>query len=93
MTRKLDKTHLDEIESIRNAFGAASQELGSIALERYALNKRLAELIEAENAVVAEYEKLRIQETNLLDAMRARYGEGSVDISTGTFTPDSGLDK
>jgi len=51
MTRKLDKEHLEEIQSIREQF--------------------------AQNANV--------------DKMRARYGEGQINIADGTFTESEGL--
>jgi len=31
------------------------------------------------------------QETNLVDEMRARYGEGQINTADGTFTPSTGL--
>lgn len=93
MVRKLDKTHLDEIQSLRDSFSQNRNQLGNIAIERYALQSRLDELQQEETDAINMFLQLREQESALLEQMRERYGEGQIDISAGTFTPDSGLEK
>jgi hypothetical protein len=35
---------------------------------------------------LAKFETIRLQEQDLLSELKERYGEGSIDINTGTFT-------
>lgn len=91
MTRKLDKEHLDEISSIREAFARNANILGNIAIETHVLEKQLQSLKEEYAKYIQEFESLQQQESALIEKMRNRYGEGQINISAGTFTPDSGL--
>ena len=91
MTRKLDKEHLDEIQSIRDAFARNANILGNIAIETHVLEKQLQSLKEEHTKYVQDFEQLRQQESALIEKMRNRYGEGQINIADGTFTPDTGL--
>jgi hypothetical protein len=44
-----------------------------------------------QNKHLDQFESLRKQESELLEKMRERYGEGQINIAEGTFTPDQGL--
>lgn len=87
MTRKLDKEHMDEIQTLRDAFAKNSQALGNIYLEEYAVKQRI-ELLESERIkYVQNFSELQKQEQELLEKMRERYGDGEINIAHGTFTP------
>ena len=91
MTRKLDKEHLDALQTLRNSFSSNANTLGSIALEQIALQRRLDFLNAEQDRLYTEFESLREQEQELIEKMRERYGDGQINIAEGTFTPDSGL--
>jgi hypothetical protein len=87
MTRKLDKEHLDEIQTLRDAFAKNSQTLGNIYLEELSLKQRI-DMLDAERSnYIQTFSNLQKQEQELLDKMRERYGEGEINIAQGTFTP------
>lgn len=90
-TRKLDKEHLDELQTIRTKFATNATTIGSISLEQIALQRRLDYLNSEQERAYNEFETLRKQEQELLDKMRERYGDGQINIAEGTFTPESGL--
>jgi hypothetical protein len=91
MTRKLDKEHLEEIQSLRESFANNANNLGSVALEQIAMNRRMEFLNAEQDRLYNEFESLRNQEQELLEKMRERYGEGQINIADGTFTPETGL--
>jgi hypothetical protein len=91
MTRKLDKEHLDEIQSLRELFANNANNLGSISLEQIAINRRLEFLNAEQDKLYSEFESLRTKEQELLEQMRERYGDGQINIADGTFTADDGL--
>ncbi len=91
MTRKLDKEHLDEIQSLRELFANNANNLGSISLEQIAINRRLEFLNAEQDKLYSEFESLRTKEQELLEKMRERYGDGQINIADGTFTSDDGL--
>lgn len=91
MTRKLDNEHLEEIQSLRDGFAKNSSTLGNIAIELHVLNRQLEIMTAEQTKYLDQFESLRKQESDLLEKMRERYGEGQINIADGTFTPDSGL--
>ena len=91
MTRKLDKEHLDEIQTLQEAFARNANIPGNIAIETYAVKQQLAQLEAEQSKYLEDFERLRSEESSLIDKMRERYGEGQINIAQGTFTPDSGL--
>jgi hypothetical protein len=91
MTRKLDKEHLEEIQSLRNEFATNANNLGSVALEQIAMQRRTEFLNAEQERLYNEFESLRTREQELLEKMRERYGEGQINIADGTFTPETGL--
>jgi len=87
MTRKLDKEHLDEIQTLRDAFSANSQTLGNLYIEEFSLQQQLQQLTEQRTKFMKQFVDLRKQEEELLEKMRNRYGDGQINIAHGTFTP------
>ena len=91
MTRKLDREHLEEIQTLRDTFAKNANTLGNIAIELHLLTRQLETMNVEQDKYLDQFESLRKQESDLLDKMRERYGEGQINIADGTFTPDSGL--
>lgn len=87
MTRKLDKEHLDEIMGLRNSYNSNALELGNLAIEITVMQQRLEMLQNEQTRCMNTFYDLRKQESKLLDKMRERYGEGEINIQSGTFTP------
>lgn len=81
MTRKLDQEHLESIQNLQAQFASNANNLGAIAIDEHALKQAREQLLE-------QFDNLRKQETALLDELKARYGEGQINIQDGTFTPD-----
>jgi hypothetical protein len=93
MTRKLDKEHLDEIQSLRESFAKNANILGQIAIELHAIQRQTEQLQQEQRNYLQEYETLQETETTLIQKMRDRYGEGHINVVDGTFTPAVGLAK
>ena len=89
MTRKLDKEHLDEIMQLRNAYNDNALELGNLSIELTIQEQRLNMLQTEQTRCMNVYYDLRKSESELLEKMRERYGEGEINIQDGTFTPNA----
>ena len=88
MTRKLDKEHLDEITKLRSDYSNNALELGNLAIE-LALQEQRTEMLKNEQTrCINAFYDLRKQESELLEKMRERYGEGEINIEQGLFTPN-----
>ena len=91
MTRKLDKEHLEEIQTLRDSFAKNANTLGNIAIELHMLTRQTELVTSEQNKYLDQFETLRNQESELLEKMRERYGDGQINIVDGTFTLNSGL--
>jgi hypothetical protein len=51
------------------------------------MTSQLNQLKQVREEKLAEFEELRKQETELLETLKEKYGEGEINIQEGTFTP------
>ena len=91
MTKKLDEEHLLLIQQLRDEFAENSNVIGNNSIRILMLQKEIDKLNITQDTAIAEFEALQIKESELLETLRERYGEGQVNINEGTFTPSSGL--
>lgn len=91
MTKKLDKEHLEALQTLQSSYANNANAMGSVSLEQIAIQRRLDYLNAEQDRLYSEFEILRTQEQELLEKMRERYGDGQINIAEGTFTSDSGL--
>ena len=91
MTKKLDEEHLLLIQQLRDEFAENSNVIGNNSIRILMLQKEIDKLNSNQDTAIAEFEALQIKESELLETLRERYGEGQVNINEGTFTPNTGL--
>ena len=91
MTKKLDEEHLLLIQQLRDDFAENSNVIGNNSIRILMLQKEIDKLNMTQDTAIAEFEALQIKESELLETLRERYGEGQVNINEGTFTPSTGL--
>ena len=86
MTRKLDKEHLEEIQTLRDAFAKNSTILGNLTIEQHVIEQQLEQVKHEKDKLLNAFNQLQQQESELIDKMRERYGDGQINIADGTFT-------
>ena len=87
MTKKLDKEHLDAITQLRNDFSQTTQLLGTVSIEEHMLESKLDIVKSQKSQLLNQFTRLQEREAELLDLLKESYGDGSVNIEDGTFTP------
>ena len=87
MTRKLDKEHVDAIRELQQQFAQNASQLGNATIEIKMLETQLQHVKTQQDAYFSEFETLRKTETDLIETLKARYGDGEINIEAGTFTP------
>ena len=78
---KFSTEDMTEFTQIRDAYAEATLSYGQLAIRR-------KEAIEAEKNLDEAYLGLQKKEKEFLDKIVAKYGEGSLDPTSGTFTPN-----
>lgn len=86
MTKKLDKEHLEAIQKLQEQFANNARYLGSIAIELKMVEQQKQLLLENQTALFGEFETLREEESELINKLKERYGDGQINIVDGTFT-------
>lgn len=79
-SKKLSTEQLESVKNIQQKYQALSQELGSIELQRIAL--------EARRKVAEGYlAGLQQEERSIADEIEKEFGKGSINLELGEFTP------
>ncbi len=87
MTKKLDKEHLEAITQLRDEFAKNNSLLGSVTLEEYSLTSKLDIVKSQKEQLFNQFAMLQERESALFELLKERYGDGSINIEEGTFTP------
>mgnify|MGYP003138515898 FL=1 len=84
---KFTKDELNSIEELRNNYNSVTNALGMLEVSRMQTEKRL-EAIEGDKIrLETQYEQLTMVEKELINSLTEKYGQGSIDINSGVFTP------
>ncbi len=86
-TKKLDKQHLESIQTLRSKFNQNSSTLGAVAIEERMIQLQLKQLEEVREEQLELFSKLREEEAELMSTLKEHYGEGEINVADGTFTP------
>lgn len=86
MTKKLDKEHVESIQSLQDRFAQNARMLGAIAIDLKVIEQQQQSLLANQNELFTEFSKLREEETELINKLKERYGDGQINIADGTFT-------
>jgi len=88
MTKKLDKEHVDAINELQTQFNENNLQFGSICIELEFLETQKKSLEQRKSELFSQFIALRDKESDLLTKLKERYGEGQINITDGTFTPE-----
>ena len=83
-TLKFTDDEVNEIRFLQNKF---HEKFGQIQLETIELEDRLSLLKNEQSRLRTEYISLQRTEQDLMDKLTNKYGEGSLNLKEGTFTP------
>ena len=78
--QSFDKKELEQIRDLRTKLDRITYQLGQLFINK---NK----LKETEDTLSNELKSLESEEATLAEFLSKKYGKGSIDIETGTFTP------
>lgn len=87
-TTKISENELKEVKSLQDKFQRQNYLIGQMKINRRKLEKTLKELIEQEEKLLVDWDVLEKEESDLVNRLLSKYGEGSLDLAAGTFTPD-----
>jgi ribosomal 50S subunit-associated protein YjgA (DUF615 family) len=85
---KLTEGEIKEIRTLQDEFQRKLYQLGQNTLQRIKLKKSLDAAIQNEDKISSDWEAIEKTENTLVEKLLHKYGEGALDLTSGTFTPD-----
>ena len=84
---KFTKEEHSGIREVRNSFNNITTNFGSLEVQRIQAEQRLAAIEQQKVIAENEYNQVIQQEAELLNNLNEKYGQGSLDLEQGIFTP------
>jgi len=84
--KKISDNDLAEIKMLQTKFQEGIFKFGNLQIEKMELDRLVNEFIDKEKKLKEEWASLQKLEQGLLDKIVKTYGEGSLNVSDGTFT-------
>ena len=77
---KFSDDELKSISEIRTSYAEITNRFGQIQLTKYNLQKQ-------EEQAEIDFESIKVKEQEVLQGITEKYGPGTLDPTTGVFTP------
>ena len=84
---KFTEEELKDIQEIQNGYNDMSGQFGQLKIQKILINQQLDRLGEVEENLEKSYTYVQTQENELSKKLNEKYGNGTLDIKTGLFTP------
>ena len=85
--KKLTEEEIKQIKEMQAQYNQFVFELGSIEVQLQNVNATKSAAETEKNSIVEDIKKLGEREKELVDLLKNKYGEGSINIETGEITP------
>ena len=84
---KFTKEELSGIREVRNSFNNITTNFGNLEVQRIQTEQRLSAIEQQKVIAENEYNQVIQQEVELLNNLNEKYGQGTLDLEQGIFTP------
>lgn len=88
-TIKFTEEELDNIKTIQEEYSTVGIQLVQLKLARKSSEEYIAALQQEEDRIVEQIDSINKREKELTESLNNKYGIGSLDMTTGEFTPNS----
>jgi len=88
-TIKFTEEELDNIKTIQEEYSTVGIQLVQLKLARKSSEEYIAALQQEEDRIVEQIDSINKREKELTESLNDKYGIGSLDMTTGEFTPNS----
>jgi hypothetical protein len=81
--KDLSEEEIKVLRELNDNFGKTLNSIGDIEIKLNLLKNKQAELENEKNLLLSDYSKLREKESVLSKELLEKYGEGTIDLSSG----------
>tara|TARA_Y100001963_G_C6769977_1_gene444352 strand:- start:138 stop:419 length:282 start_codon:yes stop_codon:yes gene_type:complete len=87
--KKFTEEEMKKLRSIQQNYFEIQNSFGKVKIARMNLQKQFEDLDTFEDGLMEKFTTNREDETNFVDEITKKYGDGNLNLETGTFTPSS----
>ena len=85
--KKFTDEELKEVQVLRNRMSTLVANFGELKLEQILHDQKTENIEKAEENLNKEYADIQAKELELVKLYNEKYGRGTLDLDSGTFTP------
>jgi hypothetical protein len=85
---KLTEDELDQIKTFQKKYSEITIQIGQLELRKKILTDDLQKAQKNIDDTYKQYDITVDSESKFFQSLNKKYGEGSIDVDTGTFTPN-----
>lgn len=86
-TKKFTDKELKEVQGLRDRMSRLVANFGELKLEQILHEQKAENINKAEETLNTEYSNIQVKEMELVKVFNEKYGRGTLDLDSGTFTP------
>ena len=87
--KKFTEEEMKKLRSIQQNYFEIQNSFGKVKIARMNLQKQFEDLDTFEDGLMEKFTINREDETNFVEEITKKYGDGNLNLETGTFTPSS----
>ena len=87
--KKFTEEEMKKLRSIQQTYFEIQNSFGKVKIARMNLNTQIDDLDKFEENLMEKFSSNRKDETNFVDDKTKKYGDGNLNLETGTFIPSS----
>ena len=86
---KITQEEQTTVQKLQETYSQVTVKLGQLTMEKHDLENTLNELKALEKDLLDQYIQSREDERTFINSLSDKYGEGSLNLETGEFIPNS----
>ena len=87
--KKFTEEEMKKLRGIQQKYFEIQNSFGKVKIARMNLQTQFEDLDIFEDGLMEKFTSNRKEETNFVDEITKKYGDGNLNLETGTFTPSS----
>ena len=85
---KFSQEEMDKIKEIQSSYVGIQQAFGQVEVGRLRLEQQLDATQQASVELRDRFSEVQKEEQKFIEELNEKYGDGSLDLESGTFTPN-----
>jgi predicted nuclease with TOPRIM domain len=85
---KFSEEEMKKIKEVQNSYIGVQHAFGQLEVNRLRLEQQLDSTLKASDDLRNKFNDIQKDEQSLIEELNTKYGDGTLDLDSGTFTPN-----